>query len=503
MVQKRLITSALALSLSGLAQTHTPLADPIPQLMPDSNIQVGLQSIASGFVAPTWVAYAPGDKKHLYLADQPGKLYEITLPDNDGDGHHSSNTPVAPRLLLDISDSSNATDKVVKVGLFGIGYDERGFLSLVFHPRFQHNGLLYTFTSEVTDGRPDFTTLSPGVAPNCQTVIREWHVMDSGNDERRGGLSLDPMSRVILRIDKPQFNHNGGTLAFGPDGMLYISLGDGGNANDEGPGHVAGGNAQSLATTNILGKILRIDPLGHDSANGQYGIPRDNPFAHSNAGPAEVWAYGFRNPFRFSFDSKSGKLMAGDVGQNNIEEVDVVKKGDNYGWPIKEGTFLFNDGSGRAVPNTTGYVYANSPGTPIGLVDPIAEYDHADAPLLNTPVRVAVVGGYTYRGDSVSDLEGHYLFGDYSAAIGSAANGHLFTLEGGALKNVGVVGHSPNLGLAVLSFGQDEDGELYLLANSTGTVNGQTGQLFKIVSAHPDDRHHGGHDRGDDDDRNH
>jgi len=123
--------------------------------------------------------------------------------------------------------------------------------------------------------------------------------------------------------------------------MLYISVGDGGNADDEGPGHVPGGNAQSLAAGNVLGKVLRIDPHGHNSANGQYGIPADNPFV-GKAGADEIWAYGFRNPYRFSFDRHHGRLIVGEVGQNDIEEVDVVRRGGNYGWPVKEGTFLFN-----------------------------------------------------------------------------------------------------------------------------------------------------------------
>jgi len=169
-----------------------------------------------------------------------------------------------------------------------------------------------------------------------------------------------------------EFNHNGGELAFGKDRMLYISLGDGGNADDEGPGHVAGGNAQSLAAGNVLGKVLRIDPHGSNSANGQYGIPAGNPFVGA-PGADEIWAYGFRNPYRFSFD-KSGRLLVADLGQNDIEEVDDVRAGGNYGWPVKEGTFLFDQGD-LTNPND-GSVTANSPGAPAGLSDPIAQYDH-------------------------------------------------------------------------------------------------------------------------------
>ena len=175
--------------------------------------------------------------------------------------------------------------------------------------------------------------------------------------------------RELLRIDKPEYNHNGGALAFGPDGLLYISVGDGGFGDDQGPGHVPGGNAQSLAPGNVLGKILRIDPRGHNSANHQYGIPADNPFV-GKPGADEIFAYGFRNPYRMSFDQNTGQLWVGDVGQNAIEEVDIVQAGGNYGWHEKEGTFLFSPGA-RLNPND-GVVTANSPGQPEGLIDPVA-----------------------------------------------------------------------------------------------------------------------------------
>jgi glucose/arabinose dehydrogenase len=179
-------------------------------------------------------------------------------------------------------------------------------------------------------------------------------------DPEARALVLDPASaRELLRIDKPQFNHNGGTPVFGPDGMLYVAVGDGGAANDVGVGHAPGGNGQSLAPGNVLGKILRIDPLGRDSGNGRYGIPEENPVL--GAGVDEVWAWGFRNPFRMSFDRRTGRLWVGEVGQNDLEEVDVVRPGRNYGWPIKEGTFLFD---------SHGFVTADSPGAPAGLVRP-------------------------------------------------------------------------------------------------------------------------------------
>ena len=458
-----LITIAGA-ALTCHAQIHTPLADPIPATIPDSPVTIQLKQVASGMVQPVWGTFAPDDNDHLYVVDQTGKAWVVDVS-NDG-------KPADKKLFLDVS------SRLVTLGLFGINYDERGFLGLAFHPRFEKNGLFYTFTSEPVKGPADFTTLSPGTAPNCQTVILEWRVMNPDRDEESPIVDLSSV-REVMRIDKPQFNHNGGTLVFGPDGMLYIGLGDGGAANDRGTGHVAGGNAQSLAAGNVLGKILRIDPLGRNSANGKYGIPADNPFVGTGHGAPEIWAYGLRNPFRMSFDFRTGMLYVGDVGQNNIEEVDVVQKGGNYGWPVKEGTFLFDVSA-----TNMGFVFADSPGTPAGLVDPIAEYDHADGapPVPNT--RVAIIGGFVYRGHEADALRGQYIFGDYSGPVGTPVNGHIYRLAGkdNHIENLKVDGRT-QLGLAVLGFGQDSDGEVYLMASETGVVKGTTGQVLKITTS--------------------
>ncbi len=460
-----LLTLATSTGLTAYGQTHTPLLDPIPATIPDSRITVQLKTIASGMVQPLWGTFAPDDDDHLYVVDQVGQAWRVNISDDHAPGQKT--------LFLDVS------SRLVKLGVFGGNYDERGFLGLAFHPRFKKNGFIYTFTSEVVNGKADFSTMPPGVAPNCQTVITEWHVMNSDDDNPIVNMAS---ARELMRIDKPQFNHNGGTLAFGPDGMLYISLGDGGGANDVGPGHVPGGNAQSLAPGNVLGKILRIDPLGRNSANGKYGIPADNPFVGMGHGAPEIYAYGLRNPFRMSFDSRTGTLYAGDVGQNQIEEVDIIEKGHNYGWPVKEGTFLFDVNAAGF-----GFVYANSPGSPVGLTDPIAEYDHADGEPA-TPNRVAVVGGFLYRGHAASDLRSHYVFGDYNGAGGNAVNGHLFILNGkdNHVENLKIAGRS-SLGLAVLGFGQDAEGEVYLMASQTGVVKGTTGQVLKIITSKRDD----------------
>ncbi len=479
------------------AQAHTPLVDPIPATIPASGITVGLETVMSGLVQPTAGAVAPGDPDHLYIADQVGKVWVV---DVSGRKH-----PQVPRLFLDIS------GRLVTLGLGPARYDERGLLGLAFHPDFKRNGLFYTYASEPAKGAATFSTLPPGTAPNCQNVLLEWHAKEFDED----ALVADPSSsREVMRIDKPQFNHNGGVLAFGPDHKLYLSLGDGGNANDFGVGHAPAGNAQTLVDGNVLGKILRIDPLGHNSINGQYGIPADNPFADRNnplPGPHEIYAYGFRNPWRMSFDSETGRLYVGDVGQNDIEEVDIVRRAGNHGWPIKEGTFLF-DGF---LPNRggTGYVWQNSPGSPAGLVDPIAEYDHGDAeaaPLHSVPAsRQAVIGGYVYRGSEIEALRGRYVFGDYSGAS-QPGTGHLFVLRGPnhQIQELAVAGRS-SLGLAVLGFAQGRDGELYLLGSQTGTVLGTTGVVVRLTEAEGErgndrEEHRDGDrpgDRGQSDDR--
>ncbi len=453
------------------AQAHPPLIDPIGAAIQPSGITIGLQTVMSGLVQPTAGAIAPGDSDHLYIADQVGKVWAADI------SRHGRGQP--PRLFLDIS------GQLVALGLGPAKYDERGLLGIAFHPNFRRNHLFYTYASQPATGTPTFSTMPPGVAPNCQNVLKEWHVVQMDEDT----LVVDPnSSRELMRIDKPQFNHNGGALVFGPDRLLYLSLGDGGGSNDFGVGHAAAGNAQTLAAGNVLGKILRIDPLGHNSANGQYGIPQDNPFVRSStslAEPHEIFAYGFRNPWRMSFDANTGALYAGDVGQNDIEEVDIVHKGMNYGWPIKEGTFLF-DGflAGRG---GTGYVWDNSPGSPTGLVDPIAEYDHGDGEVVplhsGTHLRQAVIGGFVYRGDSVDALRNKYVFGDYGSAT-SPIEGHLLILRGPnhQLQEVAVEGRS-SLGLAVLGFAQDREGELYLLASQTGTVLGTTGVVMRITEA--------------------
>src|SRR5919106_5271268 len=282
---------------------------------------VGIEVVASGLTAPLKALPAPGEPGRLYVVDQPGKLWAIDLATRE------------KRIVLDVS------ARLVTLGVCGPNtFDERGFLGVAFHPDYARNGRIFTYTSEPNAGPPTFpSTLPAGVAPDHQNVVAEWRVRNPGDR-----AAVIPNSRrELLRVDWPQFNHDAGDLAFGPDGKLYISMGDGGGADDadgqffvtappqypvcgSAPivGHHRDGNGQKLNVP--LGKILRIDVEMRSSRNGQYGVPPDNPFVNTPGAVGEIWAFGFRNPFRFSFDGPTGDLIVGDVGQNDIEEIDVV-----------------------------------------------------------------------------------------------------------------------------------------------------------------------------------
>ena len=443
----RTMLSAIALAGLAIAVPITPVAaqpleDPIPRPIRESGRPLRLEPVASGLTAPNWGVAAPGHPDRLVVVDQPGQAWAIDL----GSGTRSVFLDVAARL--------------VPLGAFGPGtFDERGFLGIAFHPDYADNGLLYTFTSEPTGPPADFSTMPPGTPANHQSVVAEWQVPSPGDPTS----VVDPNTRrELLRIDKPQFNHNAGALNFGPDGFLYIALGDGGGGDDQGVGHSPQGNGQD--PSNVLGKILRIDPDGSNSANGAYGIPPDNPFVGQEGFVPEIWAYGFRNPFRFSFDTATGSMLVGDVGQNDIEEIDLVTAGGNYGWRIKEGTFLFD-------PNGTdpGFVTEPSPGQPAGLIDPVAEYDHDEG--------VAVVGGFVYRGDALRWLRGRYVFGEFS---GPDETGRLFFMNASGQIREFQLRDRETLGFNVDGFGQDADGELYVMGNTTGTPFGETGVVLRL-----------------------
>jgi glucose/arabinose dehydrogenase len=284
---------------------------------------------------------------------------------------------------------------------------EEGLLGLAFHPAFADNGVFFI----------DYTAPNP-----LRTVVARYHI--SASDP----TVADTAGEVILEVNQPYSNHNGGMLAFGQDGFLYIGLGDGGSGGDP------QNNAQSLNT--LLGKILRID-VNTRSQVQNYAIPPDNPFAGNASGNREeIWAYGLRNPWRFSFDRGSGQLWAGDVGQNSREEVDLIEKGKNYGWRIMEGFACYNPSVGC---------------DQTGLTLPLIDYSHAEG--------ISITGGYVYRGSNCPDLVGSYIYGDY----GSRNIWRLRT-QGGRVSSDSLLLLAP---ASISSFGEDKSGELYVVTYST------------------------------------
>jgi len=292
--------------------------------------------------------------------------------------------------------------------------NEEGLLGLAFGPDYPANGRFYVYYSA---GQPRRSVVSRFTAGNP----------DEG--------AADPESElVILEVPQPFSNHNGGQLAFGPEGMLYISLGDGGSGGDP------RGNGQNIST--LLGSILRIDVSGIGPDRG-YDVPPDNPFVGVRNAREEIWAYGLRNPWRFSFDRQNGALWAGDVGQNSFEEIDLVQKGGNYGWNTLEGGHCFSPRTG-----------CDSTGTEL----PVIEYGSNRG--------CSVIGGYVYRGDGIPALSGTYLYGDY-------CSGELrgFRFEDGRVERDSLL---VNSGLRITSFGQDEAGEIYILT--------QDGEIHRLTA---------------------
>lgn len=304
-----------------------------------------------------------------------------------------NNTPLVTHstTFLDLSSKINSSGS------------EEGLLGLAFDPNYVHNGYFYVYYS---------------IGSPRRTVISRFSV-NSGNPNLG-----DPDSElVIMVLDQPYKNHNGGHIAFGPDGFLYIGLGDGGGMGDP------LGNAQDLGS--LLGSILRIDVNTSDSASA-YKVPFDNPFLQLAGARPEIWAYGLRNPWKFSFDQVTGWMWAGDVGQDTIEEINIIKPGMNYGWNIMEGTSCFS----KSGCNTT------------NIEPPISEYNHE--------LGCSVTGGYVYRGNRLPWLKGSYIYGDFCSGRIWALD-HINTREG-------IPTELAKTQLRVSSFGEDESGELYVLS---------------------------------------
>ena len=348
---------------------------------------------------PLLVTHAGDGSGRIFVLDQAGMIHVVAPGDAAG--------WKPARLFLDLRERTAPWGKE----------NEEGLLGLAFHPRFRETGEFFV------------CYCVRGDAQRTERVSR-FRVHASDRDR------ADPASEeVLLSIEQPFPNHNGGSIAFGADGLLYVGLGDGGGANDP----LATG--QSLGTW--LGKILRIDVDRRDPGKA-YAVPTDNPFVGREGARPEIFAFGFRNPWQIAFDHETGRLWAADVGQHLLEEIDVVEKGGNYGWSLKEGTSAFG-----------------SVATATDVIDPVWEYDHG--------VGKSITGGVVVRGSNVPALEGAYLYGDH-------VSGRMWTLwqePGGRVKNKAV----PWNGLPIFGFGRDEAGNVYALTSSA------TGQgVFRITA---------------------
>jgi glucose/arabinose dehydrogenase len=395
------------------------------------NPRISLELVADGFTSPVALIPSNDGSHRLFVVDETGLIWILF-------NGKRLETP-----FLDLR------ERVIKLNSF---YDERGLLGLAFHPNFATNGKFY-----VSYSAPLRAGLSPDEWDHT-TYISEFTVSAENLD------LADPASeRVLLAMDKPGYNYEAGHIAFGPDGYLYIATGD--SVRD--PATESGKYAQDTAS--LLGKILRIDVSGTADTGQNYLIPADNPFV-SGAGLPEIFAFGFRNPYRFSFDvSESGKsrLIVADVGQAMMEEVDLVQAGGNYGWPIREGTTCFNaqDWSQPLESCSTS-----------GLSDPILAYTHQGD-------LSAIIGGAVYRGEAMPELVDGYIFGDWGRG-----NGHFFVAKPPTpglglwkISEIEVAGEPTEIG-QLLGIGQDENGELYLLTRAPGVgAIGDSGAIYKMI----------------------
>ncbi len=358
------------------------------------------------FRRPVYITHAPGDARQLYVVEQHGVIWAV---ENDSGTRRK-------QIFLDISE---------RVSRWG---NEEGLLGLAFHPRYRENGYFFVhYSSKLEDGH--------GIVARFRRPA--------------GSQAADPNSEVeILKLRQPYRNHNGGMIEFGHDGTLYISFGDGGAAGD--PLNAG----QDLSTW--LGKILRIDVDCKENGRN-YRIPPDNPFADNpladrpfaSTGQAireEIWAYGLRNVWRFSFDRRTGQLWAGDVGQDHREEIDLITKGGNYGWNVFEGTRRYSRKSGRGP-----------------AIPPVFEYRHSGVWGAGS-----VTGGYVYRGEKIPELRGAYLYADY-------LSGEIWALTPktrGGYQSRKLLDSQKTIS----SFGEDSDGELYLCAFD--------GYIYRFIAPH-------------------
>jgi len=362
-------------------------ANPPP---PSGTPSIALTPFVSGLSTPVDFQTPDDGSGRIFIVQQSGTIRII------------SGGSLLPTPFLDISSRINFDGA------------EQGLLGLAFHPSYSQNKRFYLNYDRLSGGQ-------------IQTVIAEYQLTADPN-------AADPASeRILLTVNQPFTNHKGGQMAFGPDGFLYIAFGDGGSGGDP------MGNAQNRGT--LLGKIARIGVDPPFTSGLQYVIPADNPFV-GTSDRGEIWAYGFRNPWRFSFDKGGTRLFVADVGQDKFEEIDLVQKGLNYGWNTMEGSHCFSPATGCNMS---------------GLTLPIVDYDHSEG--------VTVIGGYVYHGTAIASLVGAYIFGDFS-------NGKIWELteSSGTWTRTQLLNSGKNMS----AFGQDAAGELYVVDYS--------GSVFKITA---------------------
>ena len=387
------IAALLLLALTALAGVaHVP----IPAL---PTLQLERVFPALTFERPVLLTHAGDGSGQVYVVEQHGVIHRIDPA-----------TPEQTDVFLDIS------PRVSRRG------NEEGLLGLAFDLGFTENGRFYVYYSAASPRRSVLSRFETG----------------------SGGLGDAASESVLLEVPQPFSNHNGGMIEFGPDGMLYVALGDGGSAGD--PRR----HGQDLGT--LLGTILRIDVT---SGNGApYAIPADNPFVGQSGARGEIWAYGLRNAWRFSFDRETGDLWTGDVGQNALEEVDVVRRGGNYGWNVMEGSRCFRSTSCNADE----------------FEPPAAEYGRE--------MGCSITGGYVYRGQRLPDLRGVYLYADY-------CSGRIWGLRHDG-ERVTEQAQLARAGFQIPSFGEDEAGEVYVLGFDGGIYRfaGPPGQQPQPTPTH-------------------
>ena len=350
------------------------------------------------FSEPVQVVFEDSKESNMYVVEKRGVIHSVSLDEEANQR----------QVFLDIRDRVD------------VGHSEEGLLSLAFHPNYKENQEIFVW----------YTSHNPRRMILSSFMIGD----DLGKPDKE-------KEKIILEVGQPWGNHNGGTIMFGPDGYLYLGIGDGGGSND------TMDNSQN--TKSMLGKIIRIN-VDQEGENKTYSVPDDKPFTKRDGFLPEIWAYGLRNPWRMSFDITTGKLWVADVGQNKWEEIDIIEKGGNYGWNTKEGSHIFMNKEQKEKS-----------------IDPIYEYGRFSGG--------SVTGGFVYRGENIPDLDGMYLFSDY-------LSGRTWALQQKSTRKDKYKSHrvTKKQKLFISSYGQDASGELYVCGFESPYA--QEGKIYRLVS---------------------